>query len=131
MIAPSRRVITALILSCGLSAMLTIAQLSGAAAGIREGVQSEGAVPCVIGHRFEPGPIVGGHNRQPTPAEFEARTRELMAWSHRSAGSCSVLPDRRRFTRFPALRRRRSGLFRYSELATGYAGRRRTQPSLQ
>src|SRR5262249_5083762 len=42
-----------------------------------------------------------------------------------------VLPDRGRFTRFPAIRRRRSGLFRYSELATGYASRRWTQPSLQ
>jgi hypothetical protein len=35
----------------------------------------------VCGHKFEPGPIVDGHNRQPTPAEFAARTRELHALS--------------------------------------------------
>ena len=33
--------------------------------------------PCVIGHRFEPGPVVNGHNRQPAPAEVEARTQQL------------------------------------------------------
>jgi hypothetical protein len=92
MVALARRVVTALPLGCGLSAMLTIAQPGWAAADIGGGAQSEGAVPCVIGHRFEPGPIVGGHYRQPTPAEFEARTRELMAWSQRSAGSCSSPP---------------------------------------
>ena len=93
MVALSRRVVTALTLGCGLSAMLTITQPGWAATDIGEGAQSVGAVPCVIGHhQFEPGPIVGGHNRQPTPAEFEARTRELMAWSQRSAGSCSSPP---------------------------------------
>jgi hypothetical protein len=35
----------------------------------------EGTAWC--GRRFEPGPIVNGHNRQPTPAEFEARRQEL------------------------------------------------------
>lgn len=35
----------------------------------------EGTAWC--GHRFEPGPIVNGRNRQPTPAEFEARRQEL------------------------------------------------------
>ena len=34
---------------------------------------------CVTGHRFEPGPIINGHNRQPTQAEIEERTRELWA----------------------------------------------------
>jgi len=92
MVALSRRVVTALTLGCGLSAMLTITQPGWAGTDIGEGAQSVGAVPCVIGHRFELGPIVGGHNRQPTPAEFEARTRELMAWSQRSAGSCSSPP---------------------------------------
>ena len=72
MVALSRRVVTALTLGCGLSAMLTITQPGWAATDIGEGAQSLGAMPCVIGHRFEPGPIVGGHNRQPTPAEFEA-----------------------------------------------------------
>ena len=50
-------------------------------------------VPCVIGHRFEPGPIVNGHNRQPTPAEVEARTRQLRAWSAAGAGSCLGAPS--------------------------------------
>jgi hypothetical protein len=49
--------------------------------------------PCVIGHRFEPGPIVNGHNRQPTPAEVEARTRQLRAWSTAGAGSCPGAPS--------------------------------------
>ena len=49
--------------------------------------------PCVIGHRFEPGPIVNGHNRQPTPAEVEARTRQLRAWSTAGAGSCLGAPS--------------------------------------
>jgi hypothetical protein len=31
---------------------------------------------------------VDGHNRQPTVAEFEARTRELRALTQRSPGSC-------------------------------------------
>lgn len=35
------------------------------------------SIAYVCGHGFEPGPIVNGHNRQPTPAEFEARTQEL------------------------------------------------------
>jgi hypothetical protein len=46
-----------------------------------------GLKPCVTGHRFEPGPIVNGHARQPTLAEIEERTRELWA-SKASAGFC-------------------------------------------
>jgi hypothetical protein len=49
--------------------------------------------PCVIGHRFEPGPIVNGHNRQPTPAEVEARTQQLRAWSTAGVGSCMAAPS--------------------------------------
>jgi hypothetical protein len=44
--------------------------------------------PCIIGHRFEPGPIVNGHHRQPTQSEVDARARELWARSKTSAGSC-------------------------------------------
>jgi hypothetical protein len=51
------------------------------------------AAPCVIGHRFEPGPIVNGHNRQPTPAEVEARTQQLRAWNTAGAGSCLATPS--------------------------------------
>jgi hypothetical protein len=49
--------------------------------------QPGGMKPCITGHLFEPGPIVNGHNRQPTQAEIDERTRELWA-SRASAGSC-------------------------------------------
>jgi hypothetical protein len=48
--------------------------------------------PCVIWHRFVPGPIVNGHRRQPTPSEVEARLRELQALSKMNAGACSTMP---------------------------------------
>jgi hypothetical protein len=44
-------------------------------------------------HRFEPGPIVNGHNRQPTPAEVESRTQQLLVWRHASAGACAAPPN--------------------------------------
>jgi hypothetical protein len=90
MVTLTRRIVTALTLACGLSVMLAVAQPGRAAADDSEGMQSEGTNPCVVGHRFEPGPIVEGHNRQPTPGEFEARTRELRALSQRGTGSCSA-----------------------------------------
>jgi hypothetical protein len=90
MIARSRQIVTALTLACSLAATLAVAQPSPAAADDGGGIQSEGTAPCVVGHRFEPGPIVAGHYRQPTRAEFEERTRELRALSQRSAGSCSA-----------------------------------------
>jgi hypothetical protein len=46
---------------------------------------------CVTGHRFEPGPIVNGHHRQPTLGEVEART-QLRALIKASAGSCFAAP---------------------------------------
>ena len=92
MIARSRQIVTALTLACSLSAMLAVAQPGPAAADGIEGTQSGRTEPCIVGHRFEPGPIVEGHHRQPTRAEFEARMRELRAWSQRSAGSCSAPP---------------------------------------
>src|SRR3984957_15025093 len=90
MVARSGRIVAALTLACGLSAMLALAR-PGAAAD-SEGTPSGGAQPCMVGHRFEPGPIVEGHNRQPTRAEFEARTRELRALTQRSSGSCLASP---------------------------------------
>jgi hypothetical protein len=51
-----------------------------------------GTEPCVTWHRFEPGPIVNGHRRQPTPREVEVRKRELLAWGKVSAGACAVAP---------------------------------------
>ena len=49
-----------------------------------------GTESCVIWHRLEPGPIVNGHRRQPTPGEVEARTRELRALS--KMGACAIAP---------------------------------------
>jgi hypothetical protein len=92
MVALSRRIITALTLSCGLSAMLVVAQPGSAVADDGQGTRPGGAQPCVVGHRFEPGPIVDGHNRQPTRAEFEARTTELRALAQGSSGSCFASP---------------------------------------
>ena len=46
----------------------------------------------IIEHRFEPGPIVHGHHRQPTFGEIEARTQQLRAWSKASAGPCLAAP---------------------------------------
>jgi hypothetical protein len=51
-----------------------------------------GTEPCVTKHQFEPGPIVNGHHRQPTPGEVEARTQQPRAWSQASTGSCFVAP---------------------------------------
>jgi hypothetical protein len=51
-----------------------------------------GTEPCVTWHRCEPGPIVNGHRRQPTPREIEARMWDLLAWSKVSAGACAVAP---------------------------------------
>jgi len=82
--------ITALALACRMAAMLAVEQPGPAAAGDNEGAQPERTGPCIVGHRFEPGPIVDGHYRQPTPREFEARMRELRALSQNS--SCFAQP---------------------------------------
>ncbi len=54
--------------------------------------QTAGAPSCITGHKFEPGPIVNGHHRQPTTGEIEARTRELRARISMSADSCLAVP---------------------------------------
>jgi hypothetical protein len=40
---------------------------------------------CMVGHRFEPGPVVGGRNRQPTVREFQARMAQLRELEQRDA----------------------------------------------
>ena len=50
-------------------------------------------VPCIIEHRFEPGPIVNGHHRQPTLGEVEARTQQLQAFSKPTADFCLAAPS--------------------------------------
>jgi hypothetical protein len=93
MVAQSRRPVRALTFACSLFAMLAWAQSAPpAAADGSEGTQFGRTEPCIVGHRFEPGPIVGGHYRQPTQAEFEARKRELLARSQGSGGRCSAPP---------------------------------------
>src|ERR1700720_3270599 len=52
----------------------------------------DGTRPRITGHRFEPGPIVNGHHRQPTLGEVEARTQQLRALIKASAGSCFAAP---------------------------------------
>jgi hypothetical protein len=91
MVALSRRIVAALTLACGLAATLAVAQPGSAAVEDGESTQSAGAPPCIVGHRFEPGPIVDGHNRQPTRAEFEARTRELRTLVESSSCSARLL----------------------------------------
>jgi hypothetical protein len=92
MVTLTRRLVAALTFASGLCAVLAVAQPGPAAADDNGGMQSEGTKSCVVGHRFEPGPIVEGHNRQPTPGEFEARVRELRALNQRSTGSCPAPP---------------------------------------
>jgi hypothetical protein len=92
MIALWRRIVTALALSGGISAMLVVAQAAPAAGVDSEGPQSRRTEPCVVGHRFEPGPIVDGHYRQPTRTEFEARMQELYARSQGSTAPCPAPP---------------------------------------
>jgi hypothetical protein len=48
----------------------------------------DGTELCATGHRFEPGPVVNGHHRQPTPGEVEARMHQLQALNKARAGSC-------------------------------------------
>jgi hypothetical protein len=74
-----------LTLAYGLLVVLAVVQADSAVAADSEGQQS--AAGRVCGHKFEPGPIVDNHYRQPTPAEFEARMRELRALCQESAGA--------------------------------------------
>jgi hypothetical protein len=69
----------------GLALVLSFAQAEAAPSGGMEKA-------CPAGPRFLPGPIVGGHNRQPTQAEFEARMRELQAARASGAKDCLFSP---------------------------------------
>ena len=77
-----------------LAAILAAAQPDPATA------EDRGAIPlplqarsgCIVGHRFTPGPIAGGHNRQPTIPEFQARMRELWELEQRDAYRCVGSP---------------------------------------
>jgi hypothetical protein len=90
-VVPFRRSFGAFIFS--LSAMLAAVQPDPTTA------EDRGAIPypqersgCIVGHQFWPGPIVGGHNRQPTIQEFQGRTRELLELEQRDAYRCAGSP---------------------------------------
>jgi hypothetical protein len=67
--------------------VIAIAWPSPAAADSRVDPRFEATGSKYCAHRFEPGPIVNGHNRQPTPAEFESRIRQYTC----SQNECSPL----------------------------------------
>jgi hypothetical protein len=73
-------------------ALLAAARPDPAAASDRGAIPSQARTPCVVGHRFEPGPIVGGHNRQPTVREFQARMAQLFEFEQRDADRCAEAP---------------------------------------
>jgi hypothetical protein len=90
-VVPFRRSFSAFIFS--LSAMLAAVQSDPTVA------EDRGAIPysqeqsgCIVGHPFWPGPIVGGHNRQPTIQEFQGRTRELLELKQTDAYRCAGSP---------------------------------------
>jgi hypothetical protein len=60
-----------------LVALLATARPNSATAEERAANPIKGQTSCVVGHRFEPGPIIGGRNRQPTVREFQARMAQL------------------------------------------------------
>ena len=68
-----------------LAAMLAAAQPDPATAEDRGAIPLQARSGCIVGHRFTPGPIAGGHNRQPTIPEFQARMRELLELEHNNS----------------------------------------------
>ena len=71
-----------------LAGLMIVFGLTSASAGMAQA--DAGDAPCGVGLRFVLGPVVNGHNRQPTPAEFEARKRAREEWSRMVAGSCGA-----------------------------------------
>ena len=75
-----------------LAAMLAAAQPDPATAEDRGAIPLQARSGCIVGHRFTPGPIEGGHNRQPTIPEFHTRMRELLELEQRGAYRCVGSP---------------------------------------
>ena len=90
MVVPFRRSFGAFIFA--LAAMLAAAQPDATAAEDRGAIPLQALNACIVGHRFEPGPIVGGHYRQPTVREFQLRMQELWELEQRDAYRCSGSP---------------------------------------
>jgi hypothetical protein len=72
--------------------LVTAARPSPAAAEDRDAIPLQARTPCTVGHLFEPGPIVGGHNHQPTIREFQARIAQLLEFEQRDADRCAGAP---------------------------------------
>src|SRR5579864_2549708 len=89
-VVPFRRSFSALILA--LAAVLAAAQPDQAAAEDSGAIPLRAANGCIVGYRFEPGPIVNGNHRQPTPHEFEARMRVLREFEQTGAFRCAGTP---------------------------------------
>jgi hypothetical protein len=75
-----------------LVALLAAAWPDPAPAEDRGAIPIQAQTACVVGHRFEPGPIVGGHDRQPTVREFRARMAQLREFEQRDANRCAASP---------------------------------------
>jgi len=73
-------------------ALLAAARPGPAVAENRGAIPLQARTPCMVGHRFEPGAIAGGHNRQPTVREFEARMAQLLEFEQRTADRCAGAP---------------------------------------
>jgi hypothetical protein len=73
-------------------ALLAAATPGPAAADDRGVIPLQARIPCMAGPRFEPGPIVGGHNRQPTVREFQARMAQLLEFEQRDTDRCAGAP---------------------------------------
>jgi hypothetical protein len=69
----------------GLGAVLAAAQPNPAGADDLSAIPAPALNACTVGHRFEPGPIAGGHNRQPTVREFQARMAQLSQFGQSDA----------------------------------------------
>jgi hypothetical protein len=83
-------------------ALLAAARPDSAAAEDRGAIPLQGRTPCMVRHRFEPGPIVGGHNRQPTVREFQARMALLLEFEQREADRCARAPAGTEAIRHPS-----------------------------
>jgi hypothetical protein len=73
-------------------ALLAAARPDPAAASDHGAIALQARTSCMVGHRFKPGPIVGGHNRQPTVREFQARMAQLLEFKQREADRCAEAP---------------------------------------
>jgi|SRR5579871_5482741 len=75
-----------------LTVVLSYAPSDRALAGIGA-LLATGSPTC--GLKFEPGPVVDGRHRQPTPGEFESRMQALREACQTVVGACSSSPSGR------------------------------------